>query len=54
MSLSERKGFMPICGIYRKVHIVRGILHDYQDCVREKFATESFSLDDCMELKKDV
>lgn len=34
------------------IHIVRGILHDYQDCVREKFATESFSLDDCMELKR--
>ena len=34
------------------IHVVRGILHDYQDCVRKKFATESFSLDDCMELKK--
>ena len=34
------------------IHVVRGILHDYQDCVRKKFATESFSLDDCMELKR--
>ena len=34
------------------IHIVRSILYDYQDCVREKFATESFSLDDCMELKR--
>ena len=34
------------------IHIVRGILHDYQDCVRKKFTTESFSLDDCMELKR--
>ena len=34
------------------VHVVRGILHDYQDCVRKKFATESFSLEDSMELKR--
>ena len=34
------------------IHVVRSILYDYQDCVRKKFATESFSLDDCMELKR--
>ena len=33
------------------IHVVRSILYDYQDCVRKKFATESFSLEDSMELK---
>ena len=34
------------------IHIVRSILYDYQEWARKEFATESFSLEDNMELKK--
>lgn len=34
------------------VHVVRSILHDYQDYVQQMFTAGSFSVDDCMELKR--
>lgn len=34
------------------IHVVRGILYDYQDYVRQIFSAGAFSLDDCMELKR--
>ena len=34
------------------IHIVRGILSDYQGYVRKTFISESFSLEDCIEIKR--
>lgn len=34
------------------IHVVRGILYDYQDYVRQIFSAGAFSLEDCMELKR--
>ena len=34
------------------IHVVRGILYDYQDYVRQIFSAGAFSLEDCMEMKR--
>ena len=34
------------------IHIIRSILHDYQDYVQKMFTAGSFSLEDCMEMKR--
>ena len=34
------------------IHVVRGILYDYQDYVRQIFSAGAFSFDDCIELKR--
>lgn len=34
------------------IHVVRSILHDYQGYVQKMFSAGSFSLEDCMELKR--
>lgn len=33
------------------IHVVRSILYDYQDYVRQIFSAGAFSLEDCMEMK---
>ena len=34
------------------IHVVRSILYDYQDYVRQIFSAGAFSLEDCMEMKR--